>query len=93
MYISLFLTISQCALVDDVTIISAEATATSYGYAYWINHGNKHLCLIFGVVPSVCSKVMQLVVKKLKNHPLAKVRFLDADKMALFVQLIQACEP
>ncbi len=59
--------------------------------------GIKHLCLIFGVVPSVCSKVINrmlwLVVKKLKNHPLAKVRFLDADKMASFAQLIQAREP
>jgi hypothetical protein len=46
--------------------------------------GIKHLCLIFGVVPSVCSKVINrmlwLVVRKLKNHPLAKVRFPDADK-------------
>jgi DDE superfamily endonuclease len=59
--------------------------------------GIKHLCLIFGVVPSVCSKVInsmvRLVVKKLKNHPLAKVRFPDADKMALFAQLIQGREP
>ncbi len=37
--------------------------------------------------------MLRLVVKKLKNHTLAKVRFPDADKMALFAQLIQAREP
>ncbi len=59
--------------------------------------GIKYLCLIFGVVPSVCSKVINrmlwLVVRKLKNHPLAKVRFPDAVKKAMFAQMIEACEP
>jgi hypothetical protein len=59
--------------------------------------GIKHLCLIFGVVPSCCSdvinKMLWLVVKKLKNHPLAKVRFPKAEKMASFALLIQAREP
>jgi len=56
--------------------------------------GIKHLCLIFGVVPSCCSnvinKMLWLVVKKLKNHPLAKVRFPNEEKMASFASLIQA---
>ena len=56
--------------------------------------GIKHLCLIFGVVPSCCSdvinKMLWLVVKKLRNHPLAKVRFPNAEKVASFALLIQA---
>jgi hypothetical protein len=59
--------------------------------------GIKHLGLIFGVVHSVYRKVinrmLRWVVKKPKNHPLAKVRFPAADKMALFTQLIQAHDP
>jgi hypothetical protein len=59
--------------------------------------GIKHMCLIFGVVPSVCSKIinkmLHLVVKKLKKHPLAKITFPTAEKMAYFAQLIQAREP
>ncbi len=59
--------------------------------------GIKPLCLIFGVTPTICSniiyKMIQLVVKKLKNHPLDKVKFPDEEKMAYFAQLIQAREP
>ena len=59
--------------------------------------GIKHLCLIFGVTPSRCSGVInnmiKLVVKKLKRHPLAKVKFPNEEKMAHFAQLIQAREP
>jgi hypothetical protein len=59
--------------------------------------GIKHLCMIFGVVPSICSdvinKMLRLVVRKLKRHPLARVRFPDAEKMAYFAQLIQSQEP
>jgi hypothetical protein len=59
--------------------------------------GIKHICLLFGVVPSVCSKIiikmLHLVVKKLKKRPLAQVRFPTAEKMAYFAQLIQAREP
>ncbi len=59
--------------------------------------GIKHLCLIFGVMPMPCSavinKMMQLVVKKLKSHPLAKVKFPDEEKMARFARTIQEREP
>jgi hypothetical protein len=59
--------------------------------------GIKYLCLIFDVVPSVCSDVhtrIQLcVITHLKKHPLAKVRFPGAEKMALFASLIQRREP
>ena len=37
--------------------------------------------------------MMQLVVKKLKSHPLAKVKFPDKEKMARFAQTIQEREP
>ena len=56
--------------------------------------GIKHLCLIFGVTPSVCSCTITtmslLVVKKLKRHPLARVKFPD---MASFARQIQIHEP
>jgi hypothetical protein len=59
--------------------------------------GIKHLCLIFGVTPMRCSvvinKMMQLVVKKLKSHPLAKVKFPDKEKMARFAWTIQERVP
>jgi hypothetical protein len=54
--------------------------------------GYKHLCLIFGCTPTVCSRVitsmLKLVVKKLKRHPLARVKFPDEEKMAEYAQLI-----
>jgi hypothetical protein len=37
--------------------------------------------------------MIQLVVKKLKNHPLPKVKFPDEEKIAYFARLIQAREP
>jgi hypothetical protein len=74
--------------------------ATQLGlYLFFIGStmGIKHLCLIFGVTPSRCSGVInnmiKLVVKKLKRHPLAKVKFPNEEKMAHFAQLIQAREP
>ncbi len=48
--------------------------------------GIKHCCLIFGVTPTQCCAIInmmnQLDAKKLKNHPLAKVKFPDEEKMA-----------
>ena len=59
--------------------------------------GYKHLCLIFGCTPTVCSRVinkmLKLVVKKLKRHPLARVQFPDEEKMAEYAQLIHQREP
>ena len=59
--------------------------------------GIKHLCLIFGVTPSVCSCTITtmslLVVKKLKRHPLARVKFPNMDNMASFARQIQIHEP
>jgi heme exporter protein D len=59
--------------------------------------GIKHLCLIFYVTPSVCSRtitaMLSLVVEKLKRHPLARVKFLDVDQMTSFVRQIKSREP
>jgi len=59
--------------------------------------GNKQLCLIFGITPTVCSRVinkmMILVVQKLKRHLFAQVRFLDEEKMARFARKINQREP
>jgi len=59
--------------------------------------GYKHLCLIFDFTPTVCSRVMnkmlKLVVKKLKRHPLARVKFPNAEQMEYYAQLIHEQEP
>jgi hypothetical protein len=59
--------------------------------------GIMHLCLIFGVTPSVCSRtitaMLSLVVQKLKIHPWARVKFPDVDQMASFVRQIKSHEP
>jgi hypothetical protein len=59
--------------------------------------GIKHLCLIFGVTPSVCSRtitaMLSLVVQKLKVHPWARVKFPDEDQMASFARQIKSREP
>jgi hypothetical protein len=59
--------------------------------------GIKHLCLISGVTPLVCSQtiseMLSLVVHKLKTHPFARVTFPNADKMASFPRQINLCEP
>jgi hypothetical protein len=59
--------------------------------------GIKHLCLIFGVTPSVCSRtitaMLSLVVQKFKIHPWARVKFPDVDQMASFARQIKSREP
>jgi hypothetical protein len=59
--------------------------------------GYKHLCLIFGCTPTVCSRVntsmLKLVVKKLKRHPLARDKIPDEEKMAEYAQFIHQWEP
>ena len=58
--------------------------------------GYKHLCMIFGVTPMVCSrtitKMLALVARKLKRHPLAQVVFPDEEKMDLFAGMIHQRE-
>jgi hypothetical protein len=59
--------------------------------------GVKHLCLIFGCTPTLCSRVLnkmlKLVVKKLKRHPLASIRFPNAEQLEYYAQLIHSREP
>jgi hypothetical protein len=57
----------------------------------------KHLCLIFGLTPSVCGKainwMLQRTVRLLNGQPLAKVKFPDNLKMREYADMIQAREP
>jgi hypothetical protein len=57
----------------------------------------KHLCLIFGLTPTVCGKainwMLQRTVRLLTDHPSAKVRFPDDLKMREFANMVKAREP
>lgn len=57
----------------------------------------KHLCLIFGIIPSTANSIivwmLKVVCKKLKNNEYAKVSFPDPEKMAEFASIIQLREP
>jgi hypothetical protein len=57
----------------------------------------KHLCLLFGITPSVCSRILsnmlKLVVRTLRHHPVAKVEFPDEEKMQQFAQIVCTHEP
>ncbi len=53
----------------------------------------KHLCMIFGLTPTVCGRTINWMLRKtvqaLSGHPLAKVRFPDRDKMREYAALVQ----
>ena len=57
----------------------------------------RHLCMLFGITPSVCSriinKMLSKVVRKLRNHPFAQVRFPDEHKMREYADMVQLREP
>ena len=57
----------------------------------------KHLCMIFGITPSVWSRVINMIMRKvvqmLRTHPFAWVKFPDAVKMREFVDMVQEREP
>lgn len=57
----------------------------------------KHLCLIFGVTPSVCGRVIRYmlrrVVQRLSDHPIAQVRFPGPEKMRQFADMVQLRAP
>jgi hypothetical protein len=59
--------------------------------------GYKHLCLFFGCTPAVCirvlNKMLKLVAKKLKRHPLACIRLPNAEQLEYYAQLIHEREP
>jgi hypothetical protein len=57
----------------------------------------KHLCMIFGVMPSVCGWVicmmLQLIVWRLSNHPIVQVKFPNPVKMRQFADMVQLRAP
>ncbi len=57
----------------------------------------KYLCLIFGVTPNTCSRMLKnmlkLVVRRLCYHPLVRIKFPSPEKMQLFAAMINNCEP
>jgi hypothetical protein len=57
----------------------------------------KHLCLICGIILSVCSRVINTMLKKvvwrLRSDPFAQVKFPDAAKMREFADMVQEQEP
>jgi hypothetical protein len=58
---------------------------------------DKHLCLIFGITPSVCSWVILLMLKKvvrlLRDYLFAWVKFPNEAKMRKFADMMQLQEP
>ncbi len=58
---------------------------------------NKWLCLIFGITPLPCSRILKrilrMTVKRLRYHPLAQVNFPNVEKMQLFSDMISVREP
>jgi len=59
--------------------------------------GVKHLCMIFGITPSSCSrfinKMLKLTAKRLKKNIHAEVRFPSEEKMDHYAALLTAREP
>ena len=57
----------------------------------------KYLCLLFGITPSCCSRILKkmliLVAKKLRHHPRARVTFPNDEKMKQFAAMINHREP
>ncbi len=57
----------------------------------------KHLCLIFGLTPTVCGKAINWMLRRsvrlLADHPFAKVEFPDDVKMREFANMAKAREP
>jgi hypothetical protein len=57
----------------------------------------KHLCLIFGITPFVCSRVIWLMLEKVVrlfwDHPFARVKFPNEEKMRQFADMVQLQEP
>jgi hypothetical protein len=57
----------------------------------------KWLCLIFGITPSPCSrilkKILRMTVKRLRNYLLARISFPDEQKMRVYAEMISLHEP
>ena len=52
----------------------------------------KHLCLLFGIVPSTANKIidkmLHLVCRKLKNNEISKITFPGSAKMQHFAGMV-----
>ncbi len=63
----------------------------------WEAQCNASICLIFGLIPTVCRKainwMLQRTVRLLNDHPFVKVRFPDDLKMSEFANMVKAREP
>jgi hypothetical protein len=57
----------------------------------------KHLCLIFSITPTVCSRsvnwMLKKVVRLLRGHPFARVKFPNREKMREFANMVRMREP
>ncbi len=57
----------------------------------------RHLCLIFGVTPSLCGRAINMMLRRmvqlLWGHPMARVQFPDEAKMIEYAAMIQQREP
>ena len=57
----------------------------------------KHLCLIFGIVPSSASvyinRMMKLIAKKLKRDLAARIQFPNQEKMVEYAAMVAIREP
>ncbi len=57
----------------------------------------KHLCIIFGITPSVCSRAINWMLKKtvraLRVHPFARIQFPSREKMREYAAMVQEREP
>ena len=57
----------------------------------------KHLCTIFGTVPTTTevtiNKVMRMVCRSLKRNRIAEIKFPDKDKMSEFARMVEHREP
>jgi hypothetical protein len=57
----------------------------------------KWLCLIFGITPTPCSRILKkilcMTVKRLGFHPLVRIKYLDEQKMQQFAEMISIHEP
>ncbi len=57
----------------------------------------KWLCLIFGITPSPCSrilkKILHMTAKRLRYHPVVRIKFPYEQKMQGFADMISLREP
>ena len=58
---------------------------------------HKHLCLLFGIVPSVCQDIVtsmiRLVCKKLSKHPHSQIKFPNETEKVELARIVRLREP